>query len=406
MKNKKFNYRITLTPVDKFYFGGEMTFQVGKDGKDTFNSQYASYIIQSERFPQQTSLLGMLRFLILRNAGEDVFKDNKIVSKEKAKKIIGEKSFSVNGTNDFGVIRSLSRVRILRNDDELEFAPLFGAIDFGNCTNGTYNLGSLKVPGLTKEQYNAKDGLETLMMEIKQFENFFDSYNSIIKERKAIKEEIKEKKKNDEDLPRPPYQLSDIFKDDRRVGIARSIKTGKTDDGALFKQISYRFNDNASVRHRFVFDVEVDDSLLGAKKLKDYDGQMVTVGGDNSQFIIGIQPITEASNKDDSQENEGKGAKAVTLLSPAFLTRDDVRENTCFAVTQLMPFRFLESVMEKTESYHILNRNLTRSARYELYAPGTVFYFDSDKQCQAFIKALKAKQEFSLIGYNEYKTIK
>ena len=36
MKNK---YRITLTPVDKFFFGGDMTFQVGSDEKDRFNTQ-------------------------------------------------------------------------------------------------------------------------------------------------------------------------------------------------------------------------------------------------------------------------------------------------------------------------------------------------------------------------------
>ena len=103
MKNK---YRITLTPVDKFFFGGDMTFQVGSDEKDRFNTQYSSYIIQSRYFPQQTSLLGMLRFLILRD-NENVFKDNKIVNEKKAEDLIGNKSFTVNephGENCFGKI--------------------------------------------------------------------------------------------------------------------------------------------------------------------------------------------------------------------------------------------------------------------------------------------------------------
>ena len=119
-------YQITLTPVDKFFFGGDMTFQVGakelpknwneitdenerarieKQVED--NTRYSSYIIQSSLFPQQTSLLGMLRFLILRNY-EDVFKEGQIVNKDRAKALIGERSFTVNANdhdeNHFGRI--------------------------------------------------------------------------------------------------------------------------------------------------------------------------------------------------------------------------------------------------------------------------------------------------------------
>ena len=114
-------YQITLTPIDRFFFGGDMTFQVGKDEKDDFNERYSSYIIRSLMYPQQTSLLGMLRFLILRNAGEDVFKDGKIVDKSKAKALIGGKSFSVNSgheENDFGMIKSLTHIRIGNFHDE------------------------------------------------------------------------------------------------------------------------------------------------------------------------------------------------------------------------------------------------------------------------------------------------
>lgn len=78
-------YKITLTPVDKFFFGGDMTFQVGTNEKDSFNEQFSSYIIRSAMFPQQTSLLGMLRFLILRNSGEEIFKDGRITDTGKGK---------------------------------------------------------------------------------------------------------------------------------------------------------------------------------------------------------------------------------------------------------------------------------------------------------------------------------
>lgn len=362
-------YRITLTPVDKFFFGSGMTFQVGNDEKNAFNRQYSSYIIQSTKFPQQTSLLGMLRYLILSQAGEIVFKDNKIQDKGKAIELIGDKSFSVNdGTkkNSFGYIEGISHVRILRGDTELEFAPLFGAIDFDKGVDGTYNLGWMRVPRLTDDQYKAKDGLNTMLTDGES-----------------------------------KHKLTDIFVEDRRIGIARSIVTGKTDDdGALFKQISYRFNDKEA-KHCFLFYAEVKGKEFDLKK---YDKHLVTVGGDNSQFIIGI-----TDGEDPSQKDVDNVSLAISLLSPAYINRQVVKDNTRFATTQLMPFRFLTDRDGNKEndgrSYHIVNSKLRRSERYELYAPGTVFYFKDTTQRDEFIKALKGREDFRQIGYNEYKSI-
>ena len=362
-------YKITLTPVDKFFFGGDMTFQVGDDEKNAFNRQYSSYIIQSTRFPQQTSLLGMLRFLILSNAGESVFKDNKIQNKDEASNLIGDKSFSVNdGTkeNPFGKIESISHVRVLRientKETELEFAPLYGSINFDNGVDGTYNLGTLRVPRLS--EYKAKDGLETMLTDGKN-----------------------------------KYNLTDIFVEDRRVGIARSIVTGKTDDdGALFKQISYRFNDNGA-KHCFRFYAEVEEV-----ELKKYDKQLVTVGGDNSQFIIEI-----VEGEDPSQKDCDNGSLPICLLSPAYISREDVKKYTCFAITRLIPFRFLMDRGDNKDgdgrSYHVVNSKLKRSERFELYAPGTVFYFMDKAQREKFVKALEGRKDFRQIGYNEYKSI-
>ena len=357
-------YQITLTPVDKFFFGGEMTFQVGDNEKDEYNTQFKSYIIKSAMFPQQTSLLGMLRFLILRNGGNDVFANGHITNKDNAKKLIGERSFSVNEThckNLFGVIKGISHVRVRRTKDnltkDLEYAPLFKELKFDKASNGTYNLKDFSIPCISKEEYKAKDGLSVLLTDGEK-----------------------------------PYKLDDVFKEDRRIGIDRNIKTGKTDDGALFKQISYRFNSEVA-DYCFVFEAEVDDSFA----LENYDRQIISVGADNSQFVLGISKDVRTFELNNSMTN------ALYLLSPTFLTRKEVREAT-FAITSLMPFRFLSFEMEAAESYHVLkNRDTARSDRYELYAPGSVFYFNDTAQKQAFVKTIEDKQEFRQIGYNEYK---
>ena len=72
-------------------------------------------------------------------------------------------------------------------------------------------------------------------------------------------------------------------------------------------------------------------------------------------------------------------------------------------MSRLMPFRFLKSEMEKVNSYNVLSQELVRSERYELYAPGSIFYFDDEHQKQVFIEAIESKQDFRKIGYNEYK---
>ena len=357
-------YQITLTPIDKFFFGGEMTFQVGGDEKDEYNTQFKSYIIKSTMFPQQTSLLGMLRFLILRNGGKDVFSNGHITNKDNAKKLIGERSFSVNEThceNHFGVIKGISHVKIRKTKDnvtkDLEYAPLFKELKFDKASNGTYNLKDFSIPNISKEEYKAKDGLSTLLT---------DGKNT--------------------------YKFDDVFKEDRRIGIDRNIKTGKTDDGALFKQISYRFNTEIA-DYCFVFEADVDDSI----DLENYDRQVISVGADNSQFVLGISKEVREFEVNNSMTN------ALYLLSPTFLSREEVRKAT-FAITNLMSFRFLSFEMEAVESYHVLkNRDTARSDRYELYAPGSVFYFSDEVQKQSFIKSIEDKKEFRQIGYNEYK---
>ena len=352
-------YQITLTPIDKFFFGGDMSFAVKGQG-ETFENQFVSYIIQSSIFPQQTSLLGMLRFLILRNAGEGVFKDGHIVDKSKAKKLIGERSFMVNNNNDFKSIKSLSHVRVRRSANgqtsDLEFAPLFRELNFNGASVGSYNLNDICIPLLSKDDYNAKKGLDIMLT---------DGVNK--------------------------FHLEDIFVKDRRVGINRDIKTGIVDDGALFKQISYRFN-NKEVNYSFVFDAEVDDTV----PFESYSGQVVSIGGDNSQFVISIFKNRNVN------ENLKPFSNAVWILSPTFLNRDEAKAAK-FAVTRLMTFRFLKSEMDKVNSYNVLSKELTRSERYELYAPGSVFYFEDEHQKQDFIKTIESKKDFRLIGYNEYK---
>ena len=360
-------YLVTLKPIDKFFFGGDMTFEI--DGNDKHNKSFKSYIIESSRFPQQTSLLGMMRFLLLRKSV--YFSDNKIIDKDKAAKLIGEHSFQVKNSDEFGKIKSLSGCFIRDRYNHLDYAFAPFTQDFSICD--TDRLGSI-------------NGIEMHLPDIVGFtaKSGYTKYLLSIIEGKR--------------------QMDEVFVADRRIGINRNISTGLTDENALYKQVSYRFKDfdkDDGVRvadYCFAFYVEVEDVNL---MTSEYNGEVVSVGADNSQFIINFEK--------DGTDNRPctAGNNSIVLQSPSYLTRDALKHSSFF-VTETIPFRFLETTVCKTDNYTVHSKTLKRSHKYELYAPGSVFFFESDDKMKDFIANLtnvvdnKEINEFARIGFNEF----
>lgn len=358
-------YIITLTPTGAFFFGGDMSFSV-KNNKD-YNEKYSSYIIESNRFPQQTSLLGMLRFLILSNdtAAFDQ-STQKIINKDKALQLIGENSFSISNThtkNNFGLIKSISPCILQKKEnngnwiDLFPTAPLYeSGVNFSNTTNATSNRKSVKIPVI--KDYNPK----------KQYEPIFRSADNEVS-----------------------IMDSEIFHKDQRIGIEKDY-SGITKDSAFFKQICYRLENG--FRFAFEADIETDITL--------YDGQIVSVGGNNSQFIIKIvkdRNIGYPVKCDNTVNCYGK----VILLSHTFIEKED-ENKSCFAITDTIPFRFLGTTVD-TDNYNILSTKVLRSNKYYLYKAGSVFYFDNKNNFNSFVSTLESKKEFRQIGYNYYKSI-
>lgn len=349
-------YLVTLKPVDKFFFGGDMTFEVA--GKGEHNKKFKSYIIESAMFPQQTSLLGMMRFLLLRKSS--YFENGRITDKDGAARLIGEHSFEVNDTDRFGKIMSLSGcfIRDRKKGADYSFAPYTRDFSLQNTgAEGVVNGIRISLPEL--DGYSAKDGYEKCLV----------SRNA------------------------EPVRLADVFIKDRRIGINRDIATGLTEDSSLFKQISYRFNDK-NADYCFAFYVEVDGLDLTSS---EYNGEVVSIGADSSQFIINFQKDGTDNRPDVAPEN------AVVIQSPAYLTRETLKLSSFF-MTEIIPFRFLETTVKGTDNYTVYSKTLTRSKKYELYAPGSTFFFSSEDNLKEFIGKLGDKETdgFARIGFNEY----
>lgn len=338
-------YKITLTPTGTFFFGGDMRFEVktkedDKEGQKA-NEQFASYIIESRKFPQQTSLLGMLRFLILSNSEAFDKSSQTIKNRNDAKRLIGPASFSNSGEeNNYGVIKKIGPCGLCKDNGDILYPVQMFKTDNG-------------LAEIDKEcsTYSSKKGIAI-------------TFGGIVE--------------------------TNIFIKDKRMGINRNITTGKTEDADLYKQIFYRLTDGYS----FAFEVDVSDDIkLNEKK---YAKQLISLGGDNSQFVIEIKPI------DDFQtETKNKKGTILTLLSDAYIPKN-VKDN-CFAVSAIVPFKCMQTRVESQEgSYNRLKKNWDYSDKLYLYKAGSVFFFENEDQYKLFKEEIDSHTDFRQIGYNHY----
>lgn len=405
-------YLITLTPIDTFFFGGEITFTRGRkefkkneklseeeEELKTFNKSFSSYIVKSNRFPQQTSLLGMLRFLILSN-NDTLFdaSENRIRTgmQNDVAEEIGNKSFELNtgnyGKMDFKNIHSLSPCFLQRQTDSAEWINLF-------CSSADY--------GLNKVSF--KDG-KSFLSEKSKYIPILEGYEA----KNGLKTCYLGEKTNLEE--------SQLFAEDARIGINKDY-SGKTQVNAFYKQIFYRFpekykkNENANKlsdqKLRFAFYADLDYHFNKEKYI-------VSLGGDDSRFVLQAECIAKNVENNDLTESFEKILPQdyfktnnfdcygkVILLSDTFLEKQDVM-NSIFNISETISFRFLTSTVH-TKNYYKFSGNdrVERSnKKYNLYQKGSVFYFDNKEDLETFEKALKAKERFYQIGYNYFKTIK
>lgn len=361
-------YLITLTPTGKFFFGGDMMFETGSE----YDKTYSSYIIHSSTMPQQTSLLGMLRFLILSNDNE-VFDRNanhiRKGQKAAADALIGPCSFQVDAVNhQFGKIEKIGPCFIYDKADNKAYFR-YGkdeslAIDDEPKTEAVFNGHEMQIPDLRLKSDNTKryTGKETL-------DAVYIAQDGI-----DTKQE---------------FGKDGLFIEDSRIGIDKDYE-GKTKKSAFYKQVSYRLKEGFCFAFVAYLDIKPEDA-------EKYNKQMVNIGGDSSCFVLNVTPLDETLKEENVYYPKGKPEK-VMLLSDAYIPV--MPEGVSFAITSVRPFRFLHTEnLEDASKYNVKYRQFRSPKRYDLYQAGSVFYVDDKKEFEA---ALEVKSEFRQIGYNYY----
>lgn len=365
-------YTIRLEPAGKFFFGGDMTFPIGSD-KDKKNDPYkdhnqkfSSYIIHSNYFPQQTSILGMLRFLVLSHSNDVFDVDKQVIKedkKEKVTELIGASGFCVPNNEGYGIIGKISPCFLQTktndgNDDWNTLLPCsmdYGfKIDFDKGFKALINGLDKDVPYID-EGFNPKKGIEKLF----------------------IAEDAQ------------THKLENIFVKDIRIGIDKDY-TGCTKNSAFYKQINYRFN-NAKNKYCFAFTVDIDDTFFN---IQACSGEPVLMGADSSVFILDVE------KNDTLLLPRVENAELKTVLWSDALIPEEVMKLPRYAICETIPFRYLKTSVNETQSYNILSGKVKRSVRQSLYSKGSVFYFTQKELQIAFEDALSSQTAFVNIGYN------
>lgn len=373
-------YLIKLTPLDKFFFGQ----------KNTFGDNNVNYFVHSSHFPQQTTLLGLLRYRLLQVAGDDVFKNNQIACPVLAENEIGKQSFSPFELQEqsFGKIESLSPVFIMDKTFGKHFVPV-------------------------GKRYQKKDGKSIELLSLSHKEGcppLLEGYSS--------KEALESCWISSDG--QTLFSEEDFFVADERIGIRKDYKGGTQDD-AFFRQTFYKFSKDNARNFCFATLLKTNDKI----NIPMNEKSIVYLGGERQPFVMEVAEETLDFSVKPSDLTQDKQHYTVVLLSDALISSDQVSEAT-FGITTVKDFACLLTGIGTKKYYNVGEKRHSKpiqtsesadesksdksdvalSFQQELYAAGSVFYFKDHEKAKAFCQALKDKKNFHKIGYNHAMIIK
>lgn len=358
-RNNVIQYLVKLKPADKFFFGGEKTF--GENNE--------TYFIHSLPFPQQTTILGMIRreLLIQNNLAEQGRGRDRIIDMNRAEAAIGKESFTIRGNEeqDFGWIKAVSPVFLASGRKYYIKTPFDTDIPYektgkkpAGCLIGDHGQREF-IPFMNKYKAKAKNGLNEGFRQ-------HDSHQVL--------------------------SFNDVFKNITQVGITKNNRTEK-EEKAFFKQTFYTFHKEMDMGFAFFLELEGKNNNEKIILTKSF----VMLGAEGNLFKMEVEQADSLSFMQlfTSAAVSGNLCNRIVLLSDAYIKKDIF--NVCdFAVTRLIPFR---NIYNKTLAG--ANSRPVKS-RYSLAARGSVFYVNNCNKAEEILN----NKNLQKIGYNIYQTVK
>lgn len=355
----RYNYKLEFTPVDNFYFGSVDYF--GEKNSNT-------YMLKSNLWPQQTTILGMLRKEILIQKGliKQGYDDDERIE---LSKLIGGRSFEFKNENkeeqDFGCIKAISPIFIEDDNKKL----------FSECPNDCKRTAEVQYEAYSISKDNPikmYDRIKQDEVHIPQFIRTEQEYDPKYGLRQAL-------------MGIQDLQLKEIDKriyKVKQVGINR-----KQEEGAFYKIISYQFAKKEKLH--FTCYINIHESILKS--------QFVQIGSKHSQFYMKVEELlNEVSNNDifnnklwEEQNANVDSFKKLWVLSDTYLSQEELSDIN-YAIADNKSFKYINNQVGQRKFN-------TNKGIYQFISRGSVLYCEDIEKVKNAIESYKFLRQ---IGYN------
>ena len=419
------DYLVTFRPLGDYSFGSDRRFSfVGKNNYS--EDEYAPYFIRTNRVPEQSTVFGMIRYLILFSNGIKLKQDFQYDgnTRNDIEALIGVKSFSLNGgVQDFGKLEKISPIflrKICKNSEEIvipnpfnnkqgrEGIDQFEPITLEEEITLPTSFGEIALP--KSKEYNPKEGhgdgyynINTGHLEA--IEDIFRTkvvtgvrrvtQNDLGKLKQNLRELCKsfvneEMKQEVSNLDKNSNLSLTEFINDFMDLLEKYNKEGKNHFQEELEKLSQNFDADRLFK-REVHQLHKDYEFAVYVKVKDNfilkDG-IVPMGQKGTLFKVSVQKSKNNENNLESeitkhfQKHTPKGQTWHYCLSDVCLLNDV----TAFAILEEKLVRQLHTDLSKNRL-----RGLDLQGSSLLYKAGSVFYGDN---------AISVKTGLEPAGYN------
>lgn len=355
------DYLIELYPADFFFFANDRINH--PDVKD-------AYYTRSAYFPQQTGLLGMLRYQLLLQNGITRPGLSAIPSAQinRAAGLIGRESFRGTAAQSFGAIQKISPLFLTHRGEEASSLRFLHTIPM---TEG-FAFEKQKPPVSTAYLNGNQKG--------------FLPWLADFKAKKGTTQGMIDQEGN-------RFSMAEIFLETERTGIKKS-DSGVPDSGAFYRQLmrglhkEYAFAFIATMADHFV-----EEGTTVTEKVQ-FARNTATLGAERSAFFMEVTPHPGFSFTDTLPDKIKTAPGQVTCLSDTLLPEALAPELVDFLAGDTFLFNNLKTSINEPNFY--AKPGLNQAARY-LLQRGSVF-FTSNKE--DLLGKLSAETAWTNIGFN------
>ncbi|MGL4607981.1 MAG: type III-B CRISPR module-associated Cmr3 family protein [Eubacteriaceae bacterium] len=374
-------YLVKLKPLEPYFLGGERTFDFG----ETKQQVRSKYFIKSEELPTQTTLLGVMRYYLLENAG---LLNSSFEYKDEVKKLIGSDSFDISHKDEqnFGAIIKISPLFLLSEQKNV-LVPT----PFNHCVkdeNKMYN--PFKEYLEFEKKFDKSTEKKILFSDFNPKEGITDSFLELLgnempykgKKGKAPKIDLSTHKI----IRKGSAEVGEfsVFKKITRVGIRKNDGGQNKNEEGFFKKEYVILNEN----YVFTFFVELDENELVLKNGK-LENTIIYLGQNKSAFKLSI---TESTSNGENEgilsiksqgllEDKNDSNRAYSIyyaLSDTFMASENCEKLCAFSIIKTKFFRGLNTVLfENKNNIKGIKKNKNL---FNLISAGSVFYVHKDKE--------------------------